>query len=178
MYWLIREITDKDLLYSPGRYTKYLVTIYKGKKFWKENLSTYLNRCALHLKLTWHCKSTTRQFLKNMLNEIKLNICMRVCTYIYIYIYIYIINIYIKEFQPPTGPILYLLKILSSEDLYFSDLIFPTLVFCIQPGFLSIKCSLQNSSLALSLLRSWAAQHRSCHSHSATEHLKWTSPHL
>ena len=62
---------------------------------------------------------------------------------------IYIINIYIKVCQPPTGPILYLVKILSSEDSYFSDLIFPILVFCTQPGFLSIKCSLKNSSLAL-----------------------------
>ena len=81
---------------------------------------------------------------------------------------IYIINIYIKVCQPPTGPILYLVKILSSEDSYFSDLIFPILVFCTQPGFLSIKCSLKNSSLALPSLQSWAVQHRSCHSHSAT----------
>ena len=86
----------------------------------------------------------------------------------YIYIYVYIINIYIKACQPPTGPILYLVKILSSEDSYFSDLIFPILVFCTQPGFLSIKCSLKNSSLALPFLQSWAVQHRSCHSHSAT----------
>ena len=88
--------------------------------------------------------------------------------YVCVHIYIYIINIYIKACQPPTGPILYLGKILSSEDSYFSDLIFPTLVFCTQPGFLSIKCSLKNSSLALSFLQSWAVQHRRWHSHSAT----------
>ena len=59
MYY-IKEITNKDLLYSTGNYMQYLVTSYKGKKSEKEYVCIYvqLNYFAIHLKLTQCGKST------------------------------------------------------------------------------------------------------------------------
>ena len=60
----IKYITNKDLLYSTGNYTQYFVITYKRKESEKEYTHTCLNRCAVHPKLTQHCKSTTPQFKK------------------------------------------------------------------------------------------------------------------
>ena len=58
MYTLlyIKQITNKDLLYSTGNYTQYFAITYMGKESEKEPiyLSIYLNHFALHLKLTQH----------------------------------------------------------------------------------------------------------------------------
>ena len=69
-----KQITNKDLLYSTGNYTQYLVITYKGKESEKEYMCIYiyvclyiyiyLNHFAVHLKLTQHCKSTILQLKK------------------------------------------------------------------------------------------------------------------
>ena len=58
MYTLlyIKQITKKDLLYSTGNYTQYLVITYNGKESEKEFI--YIYYFAVHLKLTQCCKST------------------------------------------------------------------------------------------------------------------------
>ena len=56
----IKQITNKDLLYSTGKSTQYFVITYKGKESEEEYIYYIyikLNHCAVHLKLT-HCKST------------------------------------------------------------------------------------------------------------------------
>ena len=53
----IGDVTNKDLLYSTGNYTQYLVITYNGK----ESEKKILNHFAVHLKLTQHCKSTLFQ---------------------------------------------------------------------------------------------------------------------
>ena len=58
-------MANKDLLYSTGKYTQYLVVTYKGKESEKECthvcvcvcVCVCMNHCAVHLKLT-QCKST------------------------------------------------------------------------------------------------------------------------
>ena len=69
-----KQINSKDLLYSTGDYIQYRET-YKAKESEKEdNIYVQLNHCAIHFKLTQHCKSTTPQFLKNHLFKMcKLN---------------------------------------------------------------------------------------------------------
>ena len=58
----IKQITNKDLLYSTGNSIQYSVMAYMGKE------SKRVDRCicikihfAVHLKLTEHCKSTILQ---------------------------------------------------------------------------------------------------------------------
>ena len=48
--------TSKELLYSTGNYTQYLVITYTGKKSKKEYSYMSLNHFAIHLKLTEHFK--------------------------------------------------------------------------------------------------------------------------
>ena len=63
---------NKDLLYSIGTCTQYLVKIHDGKESEKEYTHTHthththtqLNHSGIHLKLTQHCKSSVLQFLK------------------------------------------------------------------------------------------------------------------
>ena len=50
----IKQVNNKDLLYSTRNDTQYLVMTYDGKESEKESL-------AVHLKLTQHCKLTTLQ---------------------------------------------------------------------------------------------------------------------
>ena len=72
-------MTNKDLLYSTGHYTQYFVITYKGKKSEIEFIYIYLyslyllmysfyklNSCAVHLKLTKHCKSILLQLKENL----------------------------------------------------------------------------------------------------------------
>ena len=61
----IKQITNKDLLYSTGNYIQYLVKTYKGKESEKEYIHTHTHKLkdfAVHPKLTQHCKSTILQF--------------------------------------------------------------------------------------------------------------------
>ena len=55
----IKQVIDKDLLYSTGNSTQYSVITYMGKESEKEWIYVYvqLNHLAVHLKLTQHCKS-------------------------------------------------------------------------------------------------------------------------
>ena len=70
----IEWIKNKVLLYSTGNCTQYFVITCKGKEPEKEYLSIYisicpsiyLNHCAVHIKLTQHCKSTILQIKKLM----------------------------------------------------------------------------------------------------------------
>ena len=48
--------TSKELLYSTGNYTQYLVITYTGKKSKKEYTYMSLNHFAIYLKLTEHFK--------------------------------------------------------------------------------------------------------------------------
>ena len=56
----IKQVTNKDPLYSTGNYMQYFVITFKGKEFEKEyvHICTY-NQLAIYLKLTQHCKSIT-----------------------------------------------------------------------------------------------------------------------
>ena len=51
----IKQITNKDLLYSIGNCTQYLMITYNGKE--PKKVYTKLNPFAIHLKLIQHCKS-------------------------------------------------------------------------------------------------------------------------
>ena len=58
----IKQIPNKDLLYSTGNYTQYFIIIYKGKESEKNRyICIYNNHFAVHLKLTQYCKSTICQ---------------------------------------------------------------------------------------------------------------------
>ena len=59
----IKQINNKDLLYSTGSYTQYSVIIYKGKEPEKERMYVYVwpVHFAVHQKLKQHCKSTILQ---------------------------------------------------------------------------------------------------------------------
>ena len=56
----IKQITNKDLVYSIGNYTQYFVIIHKGKYSVCVCVYIYIkpNHFAIHLKLLQHCKST------------------------------------------------------------------------------------------------------------------------
>ena len=56
----IKQITNKDLVYSIGNYTQYFVIIHKGKYSVCVFVYIYIkpNHFAIHLKLLQHCKST------------------------------------------------------------------------------------------------------------------------
>ena len=67
-------MTKKDLLYSRGHYTQYLVITYNEKESKKEYVYSFIyifffpvcmcmhkDHFALHLKLTQHCRSTIFQ---------------------------------------------------------------------------------------------------------------------
>ena len=41
--YYIKQITNKDLLYSTGNYTQYFVVTYKGKESEKEYIYIYIN---------------------------------------------------------------------------------------------------------------------------------------
>ena len=57
----IKEITNKDLLYSTGKSAQYSVITYMGQESEKECTCVYVKvtHDAVHLKLTRHCKATT-----------------------------------------------------------------------------------------------------------------------
>ena len=65
--YCIKQITNKDLLYSTGKYTQYFVIPSKGKDS-EKRIFIYIH-CAVHLKLTQHCKSTLLQFKKEIPGE-------------------------------------------------------------------------------------------------------------
>ena len=48
----IKQIINKDFLYSTRNYTQDLVIICRGKNWIKNCLSTYLNHFAGHMKIT------------------------------------------------------------------------------------------------------------------------------
>ena len=48
----IKQITNKDVVYSTGKYTQYFV-----KK--ESRIYMYMNHFAIHVKLIQHCKSMT-----------------------------------------------------------------------------------------------------------------------
>ena len=62
----IKQINNKDLLYSTRNHIQYLVITYNGKESEKEYIYIYinveLNHFAVFLK---HCKSTILQFKKD-----------------------------------------------------------------------------------------------------------------
>ena len=73
----IEWINNKVLVYSTGNYIQYYVITYQGKESQKVYIHksvcvcmcvyTHMyitNRCAIHLKLTWYCKSTILQLKK------------------------------------------------------------------------------------------------------------------
>lgn len=84
-------------------------------------------------------------------------------------------KILVKAHQSPAGLMPCLLKTLSSEDLHYSNLIFPTLALCVQPDFLSLTCSLEPFSLDLLFRQSWmkAASHVSLLSTWNAASLNW-----
>ena len=61
----IKQINNKDLPYSKGNYTQYIVINYNGAEFLKEyryiHIYIQLYHFAVHLKLTQSCKSTILQ---------------------------------------------------------------------------------------------------------------------
>ena len=57
----IEQLTNKDFLYSKGSSTQYFVMTYMGKDSEEECAYICIHNCAVHLKLTWHYKSTIRQ---------------------------------------------------------------------------------------------------------------------
>ena len=71
----IKEIANKGLLFSTGKYAEYFIT-HKGKEPEKQyvflvykrsiQIERWLNHCTIHMKLTQHGKSTICQF-KNVL---------------------------------------------------------------------------------------------------------------
>ena len=61
----IKQINNKDLLYSTGNYVHYLVINYNGKelkKYMYIHIYVELNHFSVHLKLTQYCKSNILQF--------------------------------------------------------------------------------------------------------------------
>ena len=55
----IKQANRKDLMYSTGNHTRYLVIIYNGKEYYIYiYIYIYMNHFATYLKLTQHCKST------------------------------------------------------------------------------------------------------------------------
>ena len=61
----IKQINNKDLLYSTGSCTQYHIINYNGKESEKKNL---MHICITELlaALTQYCKSTIIQFFKNL----------------------------------------------------------------------------------------------------------------
>ena len=55
----LKDITSEDLLCSTGNDTQPI-----REKNLKKSIHTYLKHCAVHLRLAWHCKSTTPVLLK------------------------------------------------------------------------------------------------------------------
>ena len=72
MLLCVKYITNKDLLYGRGNYAQYYVITYQEKEsekyiYIKVCVCTHMyitNRCAIHLQLTWYCKSTILQLKK------------------------------------------------------------------------------------------------------------------
>ena len=66
----IKQINNKDLLYTTEKYIQYFLITCNGKESEKEYIymyiytHVYMNHVAVHLKLIQHCKSTILQFLK------------------------------------------------------------------------------------------------------------------
>ena len=60
----IKQIINKDLLYSTENSTQYSVITYMGKESEKEQIYVYvyLNCFAVHQKLTQHCNSNIPQY--------------------------------------------------------------------------------------------------------------------
>ena len=58
-------MSNKNIQYSKGNYTNYLVIIYN------EISLTVLNHYVVHLKLMQYCKSAVLQFLKILMNKRK-----------------------------------------------------------------------------------------------------------
>ena len=71
MHTAIYEINTKDLLYSTGNYTQYLVIPIMEKNIKYMRVCVYVyksNHFAIHLKLAQHCKLTIyklKMWLKN-----------------------------------------------------------------------------------------------------------------
>ena len=70
MYTLLylKQITNKDLLYSTGNSAQYYMAACRGGEFEVEwiRVYTWLNPFAAHLKLLQHCKLATPQYkIKN-----------------------------------------------------------------------------------------------------------------
>ena len=58
----IKQINNKDLLYSTGNSTQYLVITYNGRESEKEYMCVWvMNHLAVYLKLTQYYKSTIAQ---------------------------------------------------------------------------------------------------------------------
>ena len=60
----MKQTTNKNLLYSIGNSTYYLIITYNGKEYKKciyIFIYIYMNHFAEHLNLTQHCKSTILQ---------------------------------------------------------------------------------------------------------------------
>ena len=78
----MKQVNNKDLLYSTGNYTQYLVISYNRKESEREYyIRIYLNHFAVHWKLTQYCKSTVL-LIKNSFNN------MIVCYILVIIFYI------------------------------------------------------------------------------------------
>ena len=59
----LKQISNKDLLYSSGSSAQDSVITYMGKEFEKEEIYIYveLNHFPVRLKLTQHCEATMLQ---------------------------------------------------------------------------------------------------------------------
>ena len=58
----IKQANSKDLMYSIGNHTRYLITIYKVKEYLKIYMNHFATGFNSNLKLTQHCKSTIFKF--------------------------------------------------------------------------------------------------------------------
>ena len=59
----MKQVNNKDLLYSTGNYTQYIIIMYNGKESEKEYIYICITESlfAVQLKLTQHCKLTILQ---------------------------------------------------------------------------------------------------------------------
>ena len=59
----IKQITNKDIIYSTGNSTQYLVITHSREESENESV-IYNSHLAVYMKKTQHCKSTMLQFRK------------------------------------------------------------------------------------------------------------------
>ena len=63
----VKQITNKDLLYSTGNCTQYFVITYKGKKSEKKiDIYVCITESLCYTSEIQHCKSTILQFFKKI----------------------------------------------------------------------------------------------------------------